>query len=141
MSTFPQPDDPESIRTDHRDLDELFGRFLQAASAGSLAAAVDAIGTFDVALRFHTRTEESLFPPARSEKLVAAPGETPADALFRELRLEHVQIQELSGMIRRVLGESADLAAARALAASLANRWEAHTAREEKEWLGSVQKS
>ena len=131
------PEDPESIRTDHRDLDELFGRFLQAASAGSLAAAVEAIGTFDDAVRFHTRTEESMFPPARAEKLAAAPGETAAEKLFRELRLEHVQIQELSGMIRRVLGESADLAAARALAASLANRWEAHTKREEEEWLGS----
>lgn len=136
MNTFPKPDDPESIRTDHRDLDELFGRFLQAASAGSLAGAVEAIGTFDDALRFHMRTEESLFPAAQTEKLVAAPGETPADTLFRELRLEHVQIRELSGMIRQVLRESADLAAARALAASLANRWDAHTRREETEWLG-----
>ncbi|HYK41228.1 MAG TPA: hemerythrin domain-containing protein [Thermoanaerobaculia bacterium] len=138
MSTFPQPDDPESIRTDHRDLDGLFGRFLEAASAGSLAAAVEAIGVFDDALRFHTRMEESLFPPGQAEKLVAAPGETPADALFRELRLEHVQIRELSGMIRRVLGESADLSAARALAGSLAQRWDAHTAREEREWLGPL---
>ena len=132
------PEDSESIRTDHRDLDELMGRFLQAVSAGSLTGAVEAIGTFDDALRFHTRNEELLFPAAKGEKLAAAPGETAADALFRELRLEHVQLRELSGMIRRVLGESADLPAARALATSLANRWDAHTKREENEWLGGA---
>jgi Hemerythrin HHE cation binding domain len=132
---LPRPEDPQAIRRDHRDLDELFGRFLQAAAAGSLSAAVEAIATFDDALRFHARMEESLFPKARAGKLVATPGEAAADVLFRELRLEHVQIKELSGMIRRVLGESADLAGARVLAASLANRWDTHTAREEREWL------
>jgi hypothetical protein len=131
----PPPEDPESIRTDHRDLDELLGRFLQAAGAGSLTAAVEAIATFDEALRFHTRMEETMFPEPRAGKLVAASDETTADILFRELRVEHVQIRELSGMIRRVLGESADVAGARVLAASLANRWETHTAREEREWL------
>jgi hypothetical protein len=81
--------------------------------------------------------EESMFPE-RGGKLVAAEGESAADVLFRELRLEHVQIRELSAMIRRVLGESADLAGAGALAASLAKRWDAHTRREETEWLGGV---
>ena len=133
--SIPRPDDPESLRTDHRDLDELFGRFLQAASSGSLTEAVEAIATFDDALRLHTRTEEALFPEPRSKKLAPSAGETAADQLFRELRLEHVQIRELSGMIRRALGESADLAGARVLAASLANRWDAHTTREERDWL------
>ncbi len=127
--------DSESIRTDHRDLDELLGRFLQSAGAGPLSAAIEAIETFDDALRLHTRLEESMFPEPRTGKLVASPGETAADVLFRELRVEHVQIRELSGMIRRVLGESADVAGARVLAASLTNRWDAHTAREEREWL------
>ena len=132
---IPPPDDPDAIRTDHRDLDELFGRFLQASAAGALAGAIEAIATFDEALRFHTRMEESMFPE-RGGKLVAAEGESAADVLFRELRLEHVQIRELSAMIRRVLGESADLAGAGVLAASLAKRWDAHTRREESEWLG-----
>ncbi|MDQ6894645.1 MAG: hemerythrin domain-containing protein [Acidobacteriota bacterium] len=135
MTISPRPEFPESIRTDHRDLDELLGRFLQAAAAGSLSAAVQAIATFDDALRFHTRMEESMFPELRAGKLVASPGETAADILFRELRVEHVQIRELSGMTRRVLGETADLAGARGLAASLANRWDAHTKREERDWL------
>ena len=99
---IPPPEDPDAIRTDHRDLDELFGRFLQASAAGSLAGAIEAIATFDDALRFHTRMEESMFPE-RLGKLVAAEGESAAEILFRELRLEHVQIRELSAMIRRVL--------------------------------------
>jgi hypothetical protein len=135
--SIPRPEDPESIRTDHRDLDELLDTFLRAASESSLTGAVDAIGTFDDALRFHTRIEESFFPEP-PDKLVASSGETAADVFFRELRLEHVQIRELSGMIRRVLGESADLAGARVLAASLANRWDAHTQREERQWLAAL---
>ena len=136
--SVPTPEDPESIRTDHRDLDELLGRFLQAAGAGSLPAAVEAIATFDDALRFHTRMEESMFPEPLADKLVPTPGETAVDALFRALRVEHVQIRELSGMIRRVLDESADVAGARVLAASLANRWDAHTQREERDWLSGA---
>jgi hypothetical protein len=135
IGRIPPPEDPDSIRGDHRDLDELFGRFLQACAAASLTAAVEAIATFDDALRFHTRTEESLFSEPRGEKLLASEGESPAETLFRELRLEHVQIRELSAMIRRVLGASADFAGAGHLAASLAKRWEAHTKREENEWL------
>jgi hypothetical protein len=49
------------------------------------------------------------------------------------LLLEHVQIREVSGMMRRLLEEKRDLAAARALCGNLARRWEAHTAREERE--------
>ena len=135
MTSIPPPEDANAIRTDHRDLDELLGRFLQASASGSLTGAVEAIATFDEALRFHTRTEEAMFPESRGEKLVASEGEGAEDILFRELRLEHVQIRELSAMIRRVLGESADVEGARALAASLAKRWEAHTKREESEWL------
>jgi hypothetical protein len=130
----PSPEDAEALESEHRDLDALLGEFLGAASSGALAEAVDTIARFDDALRVHTSSEEGVFPEAPA-KLVEIPGETGAAAFFRERRLEHVQIRELSAMIRRVLGESADLSGARSLAAGLATRWEAHTEREEKEWL------
>jgi hypothetical protein len=73
-------------------------------------------------------------PPAPPEgRLGPVEGEPDADRLFRELRLEHVQVRELSGMIRRLLEERADVAGARGLAASLAKRWDSHTAREERD--------
>jgi len=145
------PDDAVVLASEHRDVDTLLGEFIRAASSGALAEAVDAIARLangikrfklavdaiarlDDAVRVHMSSEEELFLPAPA-KLAAAPGETDAEEFFRELRLEHVQIRELSGMIRRVLGESADLAAAQNLAAALARRWEAHTKREEKEWM------
>ena len=124
------------LERDHRRLDDLFGRFLAAAGAGEAGFAAQAIREFDDALRRHTRLEEDhLFPESPGEKL--AP---PADGeegergrLFRELRLEHVQIREVSGMIARLLGEKNDLAGARALAGNLARRWDAHTVREERD--------
>ena len=128
------PDDAVVLASEHRDVDALLGEFIRAASSGALAEAVDAIARLDDAVRVHMSAEEELFLPAPA-KLAAAPGETDAEEFFRELRLEHVQIRELSGMIRRVLGESADLAAAQNLAAALARRWEAHTKREEQEWM------
>lgn len=128
------PEDADALRSEHRDLDALLGEFLAAASAGALAASGDAIARLDDAIRVHTRFEESLFPGAAG-KLVARAEETFREELFRDLRLEHVQIRELSGMIRRVLGESGDPGGVRTLAANLASRWEAHTAREEKEWI------
>ena|ERR1022692_2366449 len=128
------PEDAVVLASEHRDIDALMGEFLQAASSKALAEAVDTIARFDDALRVHMSSEEELFPPAPA-KLAPNPGESEAESFFRELRLEHVQIRELSAMIRRVLGESADLAAAQNLAAGLAKRWEAHTAREEKAWL------
>ena len=124
------------LERDHRRLDDLFGRFLAAAGGGEAGFAAQAIREFDDALRRHTRLEEDhLFPESPGEKLAA-----PADGeegergrLFRELRLEHVQIREVSGMIARLLGEKNDLAGARALAGNLARRWDAHTVREERD--------
>jgi len=120
------------LARDHRRLDDLFGRFLASADRETAARA---IADFDEALRLHTALEEEhVFPAAPEGKLVAQAGESERDRLFRELRLEHVQIRELSGMIVRQLGEKGgDPAAARGLAASLARRWDAHTEREERE--------
>lgn len=130
----PAPEDTAAILDEHRDIDALLGEFLQSASSGALATAVDAIARFDDAVRVHVYSEEGFYPP-RAGKLVALEGETDADRLFRELRLEFVQIKELSGIIRRVLGESADLAGALNLGGNLARRWEAHVKRSETEWL------
>ena len=68
-------------------------------------------------------------PILRAEGAQDEAAETP----WRELLLEHVQIREVSGMMRRLLEEKRDPAAARALCGNLASRWEAHTAREERE--------
>lgn len=133
----PRPENADAIRDEHRELDELFGRFFGAAAGGSIADAVDAIARFDDALRFHTQMEEALFSAPPQKLHAPAAGETRAEALFRELRLEHVQIRELSGIVRRILTQSADLPGARALAAELARRWDAHTQREERELLGA----
>ena len=117
---------------EHRELDAKLGRFLAAAGAGELAAARAAMTEFDDSLRRHTAEEEErLFPPRPEGKLLA-PDEESADArLFRELRLEHVQIRELSGLMRRLLEESGDVDAARRLFPNLARRWDAHTQKEE----------
>jgi Hemerythrin HHE cation binding domain len=121
----------ELFAQDHRRLDDLFGRFLAAPDRES---ALRAIREFDEALRRHTEHEEQhLYPASADEKLVSRAGESERERLFRELRLEHVQIRELSGMIVRQLDESGDARAARRLAANLARRWDAHTAREERE--------
>ena len=129
----------KDLRGEHRRLDALFGEFLAAASRGDAEAAAAAIAAFDDDLRRHTALEEAhLFPPAAPGKLVAPPGEDPAAALGRQLRLEHVQIRELSGMMRRLLDDARDLEGARRLAGGLARRWDAHTAREEAELLGSA---
>ena len=124
------------LEKDHRRLDDLFGRFLAAAGADEVGFAAQSIREFDGALRRHTELEERhLFPKSPGETLAA-----PADAhegdrerLFRELRLEHVQIREVSGMMVRLLGEKNDLAGARALAGNLGRRWDAHTVREERD--------
>jgi hemerythrin HHE cation binding domain-containing protein len=94
---------------------------------------------FDDELRRHTAfEEEEMFPPAAAGKLpggkLSAPAdESASDRLFRELRIEHVQIRELSGIMVRHLAPGGDPRAAHALAASLARRWDAHTEREERE--------
>jgi hypothetical protein len=120
------------LERDHRRLDDLFGRFLAAAGAGEAAFAAQAIREFDAALRRHTELEEKhLYPESPGGKLAPAAEEGDRERLFRELRLEHVQIRELSGMMARLVAERTDLAGARALAGNLARRWDAHTAREE----------
>ncbi len=127
------PSLPELLARDHRRLDDLLGRFLAAMGSEDTAAAEGAIRQFDDALRKHTTLEEEhLFPTVPGKKLVAAPAESERERLFRELRLEHVQVRELSGMIARVLSTGDEPERARGLAASLARRWDAHTTREEK---------
>lgn len=121
------------MRCAHRRLDELLGRFLAAAEARAVAPARDAMAAFDEELRRHTALEEEeLLPRAAGRGLAPAEAETAADRLGRELRLEHVQIRELSGVVRR-LAEEGDVEAARRLFGNLARRWDAHTEREERE--------
>jgi len=123
----------DRLSREHRALDDLFGRFLGAVAADAEAAR-EAIAAFDDELRRHTAAEEeSGILGAAGTRLVAEEAETPAARLARELRLEHVQVRELSAMIRRSLEEKRDLEAARRLAPNLARRWDAHTTREERE--------
>jgi Hemerythrin HHE cation binding domain len=130
-----QPDSlAGSLETEHRRLDELLGRFLAAAAARDADAAREEIQQFDDFLRRHTAWEEErLYPPPAGAKLSPVEEESAAARQSRELRLEHVQIREVSGMMRRLLFEKNDLAAARALAGNLARRWDAHTSREERD--------
>jgi hemerythrin HHE cation binding domain-containing protein len=123
----------EDLRLAHRRLDRLLGQFLAAADAGALAPARDAIIAFDEELRRHTAFEEDeVLPRAAGHGLAPARAETPAERLGRELRIEHVQIRELSGIMRR-LAASDDVEGARRLFGNLARRWDAHTEREERE--------
>ena len=124
----------DSLTREHRRLDDLLGRFLGAAHAGDAGAARDTIRDFDEALALHTAAEEDgvLAVPA-GHKLAPPEVETEESRLHRELRLEHVQVREVSAMIRRLLEEKNDLEGARRLAPNLARRWDAHTTREEKE--------
>jgi len=123
----------ETLTREHRNLDELFGRFLAAAARGEAECARRAIEEFDSELRRHMALEEErLLPKPPGHKLAPPQEEREDERLFRELRLEHVQIRELSAMIVRQLAEKADLAAAHALAGNLARRWDAHTTREER---------
>ena len=130
--TFPRS--RSLLEREHRDLDALFGRFLAAASNADAAAARDAIAAFDDALGRHTEFEETrVLPAPAGHKLAPPESEAPDARLHRELRLEHVQVREVSAMIRRLLEEKSDLEGARRLAANLARRWDAHTTREERE--------
>ena len=122
------------LTAEHRRLDDLFGQLLAAMNAGDAAMARASSEAFDDALRSHTREEEEeVFPAVSEEGLVPSSEETPSHRFYRELRLEHVQIRELSGMIRRLLSEGVRLEEIPRLAANLARRWDAHTTREEKE--------
>jgi hypothetical protein len=124
----------ERLTTEHRRLDDLLGQLLAAMSAGDAAAAGAASRAFDETLRSHTRTEEEeIFPPVPQQRLAPSLGEDSSRRLYRELRLEHVQIRELSGMIRRILSEGVRLDEIPGIAANLARRWDAHTTREERE--------
>jgi hypothetical protein len=128
-------EEPFDLITAHRELDAKLGRFLAAASAGAPDEARASIAEFDDALRRHTSVEEErLFAPPPAHKLLpdVDAGESDAARLSRELRLEHVQIRELSGMMRRLVEESGDLEGARRLFGNLARRWDAHTQKEER---------
>lgn len=123
----------ETLTREHRHLDDLFGRFLGAAQAGNAGAAREAIREFDEALRIHTTAEEqSLLAAPGGHKLAPPETETAMERLHRDLRLEHVQVREVSAMIRRLLDERNDLEGARRLAPNLARRWDAHASREEQ---------
>ena len=127
------------LEREHRDLDALFGRFLAAASNAQAAAAREAIADFDEALGRHTEFEEArVIPPPAGHKLAPPESEAGDARLHRELRLEHVQVREVSAMIRRLLEEKSDLEGARRLAGNLARRWDAHTTREERELFPSL---
>jgi hypothetical protein len=122
------------LEREHRHLDELFGRLLGSATAGDAGAAREAIVAFDDELGRHTAFEEArVIPSPEGHKLAPPIAEEGAARLFRELRLEHVQVREVSAMIRKLLEEKSDLEGARRLAPNLARRWEAHTTREERE--------
>ena len=122
---------------EHREIDERFGQFLAAAFSGDAAAAAqrDRGGGCDDALRPADTDleEERVYPNAPAHDLAAPAQETAGQRLHRELLLEHVQVRELSAMIRHLLDEKNDLNGARRLAPNLARRWDAHTAREERD--------
>jgi hemerythrin HHE cation binding domain-containing protein len=123
-----------ALEAEHRRLDDLFGRFLAAAESRDAPAAREAIEEFDEALRSHMALEEErLYPAPAGRKLVPGEGEEENDRRARELLLEHVQIREVSAMMRRLLAERDDLPGARSLAGNIARRWDAHTTREERE--------
>jgi hypothetical protein len=119
---------------EHAALEVRMGRLLAAASGGDADAARAAIVELDDTLRRHTADEEErIIPHAASEKLAPSPDETPRERLGRELRLEHVQIREVVGMMRRLIVERGDLAGAKALFGGLARRWDAHVEKEVRE--------
>lgn len=127
----------EFFAREHAALEERMGRALAAAAGGDADAARGAIVDLDEMLRRHTAAEEERFIPApATRKLVRSEGETERERLGRELRLEHVQLREIVGMMRRLVEERGDLAGAKALFGGLARRWDAHVDREVRE-LGS----
>jgi hemerythrin HHE cation binding domain-containing protein len=134
MNERPAESLAETLTREHRRLDELFGRFLAAAMAGAIVESLAGIEEFDRELRRHTALEEErLLGESAGHRLAPPDVEGDEERLSRELRLEHVQIREVSAMILRQLSERGDVASARALAGNLARRWDAHTSREERE--------
>ena len=133
--------DAELFRREHRRLDEILGRLLAAIEQGTLSEARAAAESADSELRRHTAAEEErIYPQLPGRKLVPAEPEGEQERLSRELRLEHVQIREVSGMLARLLVEKEDLDAARHLLPNLLRRWDAHTVREERELFQNVRR-
>ena len=117
---------------EHRHLDDLLGRTLAAFAEPDAGAAAESMDAFDQELRRHTGFEdEHVLARSPGAKLVAAEGEAEENRLRRELALEHVQIRELSGIIRQLLTEKSDREGARRLLPGLMRRWDSHTTREE----------
>ena len=100
-------DEGDALVRAHRRLDATLGRFLSAASAGALEPSRAAIRAFDEELRRHTAFEEETPPAPAGRKLVPREEEPEEERLVRELRLEHVQIRELSAMMRRLIEDGA----------------------------------
>ena len=125
---------------EHAHIEMLMGRVLASASvstSGDAVAARAAVAELDDALRRHTADEEeTLIPAPASGRLVPSAGETDRERLGRELRLEHVQIREIVGMMRRLVEEKDDVAGVRGLFGGLARRWDAHVEREVRELAG-----
>jgi len=129
------------LNREHAGIEERMGRLLRAISAGVEDAARAAIADLDGELRRHTADEEERIIPApssASRKLAPSDGETQRERLGRELRLEHVQLREIVGMMRRLIEERGDLAGAQALFGGLARRWDAHAEREVRELAGDA---
>ncbi len=128
------------IPAEHRALDDRLGHVISAAWSGEGAQARAAAEEFDRELRRHTQEEEDvLLPPASGHGLAPAEGETERERLTRELRIEHVQLRELSGILVRRLSEGAASGEARGIVSNLARRWDAHTQREERELLSQIE--
>ena len=127
----------EFFEREHARIEALMGRVLAAAGANgdeAATAARAAVVELDDALRRHTaQEEETLIPAPASGKLAPSAGETDRERLGRELRLEHVQIREIVGMMRRLVEERGDVAGVRGLFGGLARRWDAHVEREVRE--------
>jgi hypothetical protein len=119
---------------EHGWIEGFMGALLGAVSSDVEEAARSAVADLDDAIRRHTADEEErIIPAAASGKLVATADETDRERLARELRLEHVQIREVVGMMRRLIEERGDLAGAKALFGGLARRWDAHVEKEVRE--------
>jgi hypothetical protein len=120
----------KAIEAAHAGLEERLGAFLTLLGKGDVDGAAEAIADFDAALRAYTEAKERwLYPPREGARLAPAENETPQEALYRQLALEHVQLKELSGMLSRVVAEKRDLEGARRLVGRLLGRWDSHAAR------------
>lgn len=85
----PAPDAIALLEADHREVEELFAQFEDAANDGEKQAIANAIC---IALKVHARLEEDLFYPAALE----ASGET---GLLLEAQVEHASARDLIAQI------------------------------------------